>query len=382
MALFNYATKEITIKIVYYGPGLSGKTTNLQYLHSVLAPETKGKLLSLATEADRTLFFDFLPLELGKIRDFSIRFQLYTVPGQVRYNATRKLVLRGADAIVFVADSQRDMREQNIESLQNMYENLFANNINPEETPVILQYNKRDLPNILSVDELNGDLNKNERYEYTESTALDGIGVENTFQHITKLVLKRISEKHKVTVSPREAVHDTVVEKKERPIELVEESRDTVVMQEPQDAEIMTQLTSEEVFPAPPSEEFEAPTPESIMFETPEEEEPPYEPSTEERPVQEEPIQTVLEEKLSVLEEALMKKTEEILHKQEEKINKIISSIPDSSRGLHDLSNEVSKLQTEIRDLKKEQKDIYAVLREVRHSLDNIKEKKSWFKLS
>ena len=118
MALFNYATKEITIKIVYYGPGLSGKTTNLQYLHSIFDPSRRGKLLSLATEADRTLFFDFLPIEMGKISDFSLRFQLYTVPGQVRYNATRKLVLKGADAVVFVADSQREMKEQNIESLK------------------------------------------------------------------------------------------------------------------------------------------------------------------------------------------------------------------------------------------------------------------------
>ena len=160
MALFNYATKEITIKIVYYGPGLSGKTTNLQYLHSIFDPAKRGKLLSLATEADRTLFFDFLPIELGKISDFSIRFQLYTVPGQVRYNATRKLVLKGADAIVFVADSQREMSEQNIESLKNMRENLIANNINPDDIPVIFQFNKRDLTNILSIDELNKDLNE------------------------------------------------------------------------------------------------------------------------------------------------------------------------------------------------------------------------------
>jgi hypothetical protein len=145
MALFNYATKEITLKIVYYGPGLSGKTTNLQHLHTVLNPETKGKLLSLATESDRTLFFDFLPIELGKIREFSIRFQLYTVPGQVRYNATRKVVLKGADAVVFVADSQKDMKDQNIESFENMRENLVSNNINPDTIPVILQYNKRDL---------------------------------------------------------------------------------------------------------------------------------------------------------------------------------------------------------------------------------------------
>lgn len=382
MALFNYATKEITIKIVYYGPGLSGKTTNLQYLHSVLDPDTKGKLLSLATEADRTLFFDFLPVELGKIREFSIRFQLYTVPGQVRYNATRKLVLRGADAIVFVADSQRDMREQNIESLQNMYENLFANNINPEEIPVILQYNKRDLPNILSIDELNGDVNKNGRYEYTESTAIDGIGVENTFQHITKLVLQWISQKHKVTVSPPEELRDTVVEEKEPHMEPAAESRETIVMQEPHDSEIITKLTSEEIFPSTPSEETETSTPESIMYGTSTEDESFYEPTTEERPGQEEHFQTFLEEKFSHLEEILMKDTDESLRKHEEKIEKIMNGITDSSHALIDVKNDVSKLQSEIRDLKKEQKDIYSLLREMRHTFENIKEKKSWFRLS
>ncbi|TAN43152.1 MAG: hypothetical protein EPN25_01520 [Nitrospirae bacterium] len=201
MALFNYATKEITLKIVYYGPGLSGKTTNLQYLHSVLNPETKGKLLSLSTESDRTLFFDFLPIELGKIRDFSIRFQLYTVPGQVRYNATRKVVLKGADAIVFVADSQRAMREQNMESFANMRENLYANNINPDEIAVVLQYNKRDLKEVCTPAELNSDLNPY-NYHVIEATAVNGQGVEDTFKLITKLLLKYISKKHKIEIQP------------------------------------------------------------------------------------------------------------------------------------------------------------------------------------
>ncbi|MDA8432615.1 MAG: GTPase domain-containing protein, partial [Nitrospiraceae bacterium] len=201
MALFNYATKEITLKIVYYGPGLSGKTTNLQYLHSILNPENKGRLLSLSTEADRTLFFDFLPVELGKIRDFSIRFQLYTVPGQVRYNATRKVVLKGADAVVFVADSQRDMREQNIESFENMRENLLSNNINPDEVPIVLQYNKRDLGNVASVEELNADLNRNQ-YHVVESSAISGTGVEDSFRLITRLLLKYISKKHQIEIQP------------------------------------------------------------------------------------------------------------------------------------------------------------------------------------
>jgi len=179
MALFNYATKEITLKIVYYGPGLSGKTTNLQHLHSILNPSTTGKLLSLSTEADRTLFFDFLPVELGRIRDFSIRFQLYTVPGQVRYNATRRVVLKGADAVIFVADSQRDMREQNIESFDNMLENLHSNNINPDDIPLVVQYNKRDLPNVVPVPELKKVLNTNAVPDF-EAVASDGAGVFET----------------------------------------------------------------------------------------------------------------------------------------------------------------------------------------------------------
>jgi|Deesub1362A_J573_1020465.scaffolds.fasta_scaffold00004_37 hypothetical protein len=201
MALFNYATKEITLKVVYYGPGLSGKTTNLQYLHSTMNPERRGKLLSLSTEADRTLFFDFLPIDIGKIKDFSIRFQLYTVPGQVRYNATRKLVLKGADAVVFVADSQREMREQNIESFQNMKENLIANNIDPDDIPIVLQYNKRDLSNILSVEELNSDLNTG-YYQFVCAEAVNGKGVNETFQLITKLMLEHISKKHRVDIVP------------------------------------------------------------------------------------------------------------------------------------------------------------------------------------
>lgn len=207
MALFNYASKEITLKVVYYGPGLSGKTTNLQYLHSILNPSSKGKMLSLATEADRTLFFDFLPVELGRIRDFSIRFQLYTVPGQVRYNATRKVVLKGADAVVFVADSQQDMQDQNIESFDNMRENLTENNINPDDIPIVLQFNKRDLKNISSIDELNGYLNSY-NYPYFEASAVSGVGVEETFKHVTKLLMQHIAKKHKIQIQPaREPEH-------------------------------------------------------------------------------------------------------------------------------------------------------------------------------
>lgn len=222
MAFFNYVTKEITLKVVYYGPGLSGKTTNLQHLYSILDASSRGKFISLATESDRTLFFDFLPVELGKIKDFSVRFQLYTVPGQIRYNATRKLVLKGADAVVFVADSQRDMREQNLESFANMRENLAANNLNPDEIPVVLQFNKRDLPNILSIQELNSDLNRN-NYQTLDAVAAQGKGVQETFRLITSMLLKDIAKKHKVDISPAKEEAITVKVPEKEKFDLAEE---------------------------------------------------------------------------------------------------------------------------------------------------------------
>jgi hypothetical protein len=226
MALFNYATKEITLKIVYYGPGLSGKTTNLQHLHTILDPSRRGKLLSLSTEADRTLFFDFMPVELGKIKDFSIRFQLYTVPGQVRYNATRRLVLKGADAVVFVADSQKEMLEENLESLKNMRENLIANNIDPDDIPLVIQYNKRDLPNILPVHELNERLNPG-RVPYFESVAVEGKGVKETFETITRLLLKHISQKHKIDIRRVEPAETPVFDKEPQKVIKAKEERKT-----------------------------------------------------------------------------------------------------------------------------------------------------------
>jgi small GTP-binding protein len=217
MALFNYAIKEITLKVVYYGPGLSGKTTNLQYLHSSLDPSRRGKLLSLSTEADRTLFFDFMPVELGKVRDFSIRFQLYTVPGQVRYNATRKLVLKGADAVVFVADSQEQMIDENLESLQNMRENLIVNNLDPENIPLVLQFNKRDLPNVKTPADLNNRLNERE-VPYFESVAVDGKGVHETFETITRLLLKDIAARHKIDIKPQEEKKPEEIPIREEPV--------------------------------------------------------------------------------------------------------------------------------------------------------------------
>ena len=195
MVLFNYATKEITAKIVYYGPGLCGKTTNLQFVYDSLPSNNKSKMLSLATKTDRTLFFDFLPLDLGKIRGMRTKLQLYTVPGQVYYNSTRQLVLKGADGIVFVADSQDFALDANQESLQNLEDNLKRQGVRIREIPVVLQYNKRDLPNALPVNELNAELNKANVPNF-ESVATTGLGVEETLKGITQLVLAHLVRKY------------------------------------------------------------------------------------------------------------------------------------------------------------------------------------------
>lgn len=193
MALINYASREINCKIVYYGPGLGGKTTNIKYIYSKLNPEIKGKLISLATELDRTLFFDFLPVDLGTIKGFKTRFHLYTVPGQVFYNASRKLILKGVDGIIFVADSQIERFDENIESFQNMEDNLKTYNISIERIPLIIQYNKRDLPNITSVEELQKVLNSQNKYPYFEAVAVQGIGVFETLKEVCKKVLLTLS---------------------------------------------------------------------------------------------------------------------------------------------------------------------------------------------
>jgi signal recognition particle receptor subunit beta len=195
MVLFNYATKEITAKIVYYGPGLCGKTTNLQFVYDSLPSNNKSKMLSLATKTDRTLFFDFLPLDLGKIRGMRTKLQLYTVPGQVYYNSTRQLVLKGADGVVFVADSQDFALDANQESLQNLEDNLKRQGIRLREMPLVLQYNKRDLPNTLPVAEIDKELNKLQAPTF-ESVATTGIGVEETLKGITQLVLAHLVKKY------------------------------------------------------------------------------------------------------------------------------------------------------------------------------------------
>lgn len=190
MVSINYATREVSCKIVYYGPGLSGKTTNLQYVHQKVPPSTKGKLISLATDADRTLYFDFLPINIGAINGFAAKFQLYTVPGQVYYNATRKLVLRGVDGLVFVADSQPDKMDENIESLNNLKENLAEYGYDLDEIPIVIQYNKQDLPAVLSPDDLRPVLNRTGWPEF-KASATEGFGVFDTLKCILKLVLDK-----------------------------------------------------------------------------------------------------------------------------------------------------------------------------------------------
>ncbi len=190
MVSINYSSREVCCKIVFYGPGLSGKTTNLQYVHSKVPQNSRGKLISLATEADRTLYFDFLPINIGSINGFTAKFQLYTVPGQVYYNATRKLVLRGVDGIVFVADSQVDKMDENIESLLNLEDNLVEYGYSIDEIPVVIQYNKRDLPNVMSVEQLNAQLNKR-GWPTFEASATIGNGVFDTLKLIIKLVLDK-----------------------------------------------------------------------------------------------------------------------------------------------------------------------------------------------
>ncbi len=225
MSMINYASREINCKIVYYGPGLGGKTTNLEYVYGKVSPNTRGKLISLATETERTLFFDFLPVDLGTIRGFRTRFHLYTVPGQVYYNASRKLILKGVDGVVFVADSQSDRAEANLESMQNLYDNMAAYGYDLTRMPFVIQYNKRDLPNAAPLAELQEMLNPGwevletsrqrplanpfqpgamlvsqlptgewvEKAPEFEAVAVTGDGVFDTLKAVSKLVLKTLA---------------------------------------------------------------------------------------------------------------------------------------------------------------------------------------------
>lgn len=191
MSFINYSSREINCKIVYYGPGLCGKTTNLQYIYARTNPDAKGKMISLATETERTLFFDFLPLSLGEIRGFKTRFHLYTVPGQVFYDASRKLILKGVDGVVFVADSQVERYDANIESFENLEYNLLEQGYELDKIPYVVQYNKRDLPNIVPVEDLKGLVNEKGVPDF-EAVATTGYGVFNTLKAVAKLVLTEL----------------------------------------------------------------------------------------------------------------------------------------------------------------------------------------------
>jgi signal recognition particle receptor subunit beta len=203
MASVNFATREISCKIVYYGPGLSGKTTNLQVIHRKLPLDKRSDMVSLQTEQERTLFFDFLPLDLGSIKGFKTRFQLYTVPGQVFYNLTRKQVLRGVDGIVFVADSQNNRMAENMESLENLKQNLKEYGISIDDIPMVIQYNKRDLPDILDIETLQHRLNY-QNWPIFEATAHNGGGVVPTLKEIAKQVIDKFNKKPKATTVPTE----------------------------------------------------------------------------------------------------------------------------------------------------------------------------------
>lgn len=342
MAFFNYANKEITLKVVYYGPALSGKTTSLQYLHSVMDPSSSGKLISLSTEADRTLFFDFLPVDMGKIKDFSLRFQVFTVPGQIRYNSTRKLVLKGADAIVFVADSQKIMKGQNIESFDNMRENLHVNNIDPDGIPIVLQYNKRDLSDILSLEELENDLNKN-RYQYAETMAVNGYGVKEIFDLVKDILLSDIAQKYKVDIASRKK--DTIT------VKVQEKTEQAPGYNRAETMKVMDRT--------------EMPTPVRM-----------------EKPV---PVQT---------EKPVPFKTAASvdLHYQDEKINSIINiagqisktltEIKDNfSTNMQNVTNATKLYSEEIKELRATEKEIANALSKINSHLENIDGKKGWSKI-
>jgi GTPase SAR1 family protein len=203
MALIDLSKKEVHCKIVYYGPGRCGKTTNLLYIYQAMDDRDRGKMLTIDTKGDRTLFFDLLPLNLGKISGFDIRIQLYTVPGQVMYEATRKLVLKGVDGLVYVADPLLVRRERNIEGLEDLRRNLEAHNLKLEEMPIVLQYNKRDLVDTpvptLTIEELEADLNSELKTKYFEAVATTGVGVFETLKEITKRTVRYVAEKHLLT---------------------------------------------------------------------------------------------------------------------------------------------------------------------------------------
>ncbi|HEU5361076.1 MAG TPA: GTPase domain-containing protein [Candidatus Deferrimicrobiaceae bacterium] len=295
MALFNYATRDLSAKVVYYGPGLSGKTTNIEMVHKILRPEQKGRLISLPTETDRTLFFDFLPLDLGQIKGFKVRFHLYTVPGQVFYNATRRLVLQGVDGVVFVADSQVDMMSSNVESLKNLRDNLASYGKKLEGLPFVMQYNKRDLRNIASVKELNAHLN-DLGVPFFQGIAKNGVGVTETLVAISRLVFTHL---RKTLLMPGETLEEEAGEiaevgKKTVPgeAEPLEEISEIEEIPEVQETPVIEEIPEAPKSPKPP-EKIPEPAAAAVAQSVPEEEEAP--------PVQEIPETTEVPEGVELI---------------------------------------------------------------------------------
>ena len=254
MVFFNWATMQMAAKIVYYGPGLCGKTTNLSFIYAKTAPGSRGEMVSLETETDRTLFFDLLPIEVGKVGGFRTRLQLYTVPGQVFYNTTRKLVLKGVDGVVFVADSQRPMAEANIESLKNLQENLRELGTELSQIPLVLQYNKRDLKNVLSADELNAALNPGGEYEWFEAVAVEGPGVFETLKAITKLTLKTLRKR----LAAQEAAPQRPVSAPPPPLVSFNPAALTAAAEEGLEGEVAPPEPAPSAHPAPSPDEAKA----------------------------------------------------------------------------------------------------------------------------
>lgn len=351
MVFFNAATKELNLKIVYYGPGLSGKTTNLQYIYSTLPEKDKGRMLSLATSDDRTLFFDFLPLELGEIQGMKTRIQLYTVPGQVYYNTTRKLVLRGCDGVVFVADSQKDLAQANKESLENLKQNLLEQGDDLNKMPMVIQYNKRDLKNITPLEELKAALNKDGRPDY-EAVATEGTGIFQTLKQLIKMTFKKIAAEQGINLS----------------IKVKEES-----------PEVKPQAISQtQTHPAPKIEDKDqddfhmetAPAkekPEKIIISFPDK-----------QPVQKDkPITSALDEKLPDNDftyiPATTHKTAEPEKKESPKIKKDI--VMGYDRELDDISPAASAYMLEIQELTKEQDEIAAKAETIKKDAARLKTK-------
>ncbi len=248
MAIINYPLKEITIKIVYYGPGLSGKTTSLKYVYENIPKDKKGKMVTISTEGDRTLFFDFLPVDMGKIGDFNLRLQLYTVPGQVFYENTRVLVLQQTDAVIFVADSQKDMLQSNIDSFNGLFRNLKKNNIDPEKIPIVIMYNKRDLSNILPVSELNKELNS-KGYPYFETSAITGLNVMEALKLTIKLAVESLKKRYNIKEKQtdetifykREGIEEDKIKE-----EMSEEKSDVIVLDDETQKDEVIELSIDE----------------------------------------------------------------------------------------------------------------------------------------